>query len=60
LVVNGELAENDIRNLLKDKNDHCSELKIVRYIAREGTIYDDTDDHLSIYKAHPSGLKPVF
>ena len=59
LGLNGEFAEDDIRNLLKDKDDHGSETKIVRYPARVGTRYDDSDD-LSIYKTYPSGSKPAF
>ena len=58
LGLNGEFVKDDIRNLLKYKNDHGSETKIVRYTARAGTRYDDTDD-LSIYKTRPSGLKPA-
>ena len=59
LGLNGEFAEDDIRNLLKDKDDHGSETKVLRYPGRVGTRYDATDD-LSIYKTHPSGSKPSF
>ena len=59
LGLNGEFAEDDIRNLIKDSGDHGSEKKILKYPARVGTNYPQSDD-LSIYKTHPAGSKPAF
>jgi hypothetical protein len=55
----GEFAEDDIRNLLKDKSHHGSLAKSVRYPGRVGSNYARSDD-LSCYKVHPSGSKPAF
>lgn len=59
LGLNGEFAEDDIKNLLKDKQGHAAAKKVVKYPGRVGTNYDKTDD-LSCYKTHPSGSKPAF
>ena len=57
--LNGDFAEEDIKNLLKDKSDHGSHHKSVRFPGRVGSNYGKTDD-LSCYKVHPSGSKPAF
>ena len=59
LGLNGEFAEDDIKNLLKDKSSHASRGKTVKYPARVGSNYQKSDD-LSCYKVHPSGSKPAF
>ena len=59
LGLNGEFAEDDIKNLLKDKSHHASESKVVHYPDRVGTNYVKSDN-LSCYKVHPSGSKPSF
>ena len=59
LGLNGEFAEDDIRNLLKDKSHHASESKVVHYPDRVGTNYPKSDN-LSCYKVHPTGSKPSF
>lgn len=55
----GEFAEDDIKNLLKDKSHHGALHKSVRYPGRVGSNYSRSDD-LSCYKVHPSGSKPAF
>ena len=57
--LNGEFAEDDIRNLLKDKSSHGEGAKVLRFPDRVGTGYGKSDD-LSCYKVHPSGSKPAF
>ena len=58
--LNGEFAEADIKNLLKDKSDHAHGFhKSIRYPGRVGYNYSRSDD-LSCYKVHPSGSKPAF
>merc|ERR1712216_832728 len=57
--LNGEFAEDDIKNLLKDAGGHGSDTKVVHYPDRVGTNYRKSDD-LSCYKVHPSGSKPSF
>ena len=57
--LNGEFADDDIKNLLKDKSHHASRGKTVRYPGRVGSNYQKSDD-LSCYKVHPSGSKPAF
>ena len=57
--LNGEFSDEDIRNLLKDKGEHCHGEKSFRYPARVASAYPATDD-LSIYKTHPVGSKPAF
>ena len=57
--LNGEFAESDIKNLLKDKSDHGEGDKVLHYPGRVGTNYAKSDD-LSCYKLHPSGSKPAF
>lgn len=57
--LNGEFAESDIQNLLKDHTSHASAAKTLRFPARVGTNYAKSDD-LSCYKVHPSGSKPAF
>ena len=59
LGLNGEFAEDDIRNLLKDKSSHASAGKTIHYPDRVGTNYVKSDA-LSCYKVHPSGSKPAF
>ena len=59
LGLNGEFAEDDIKNLLKDKSSHDSASKVVHYPDRVGTNYVKSDA-LSCYKVHPSGSKPSF
>ena len=55
--LNGEFSDEDIRNLLKDKDGHGSNEKTFRYPARVASAYKPSDD-LSIYKTHPVGSKP--
>ena len=57
--LNGEFAEDDIRNLLKDKSAHGEGHKSLRFPDRVGNGYARSDD-LSCYKVHPSGSKPAF
>jgi hypothetical protein len=57
--LNGEFAEDDIRNLLKDKSSHGESHKSLRFPDRVGNGYAKSDD-LSCYKVHPSGSKPAF
>ena len=57
--LNGEFSDEDIRNLLKDKEEHGSGEKSMRYPARVASAYPPTDN-LSIYKTHPVGSKPAF
>ena len=57
--LNGEFAESDIKNLLKDKSDHGADNRVLHYPGRVGTNYAKSDD-LSCYKLHPSGSKPAF
>ena len=57
--LNGEFAEDDIKNLLKDKSHHGDAAKVVHFPDRVGTNYPKSDD-LSCYKVHPSGSKPNF
>ena len=59
LGLNGDFAEDDIKNLLKDNHAHGSHFKSVRYPDRVGYNYRKSDD-LSCYKVHPSGSKPAF
>lgn len=59
LGLNGDFAEDDIKNLLKDNHAHGSHFKSVRYPDRVGDNYRKSDD-LSCYKVHPSGSKPAF
>lgn len=56
--LNSDLAEEDIKLLLKDKSEHGTREKTLRRPGRVGTNYPDTDD-LSIYKVHP-GTQPRF
>ena len=55
--LNGEFSEDDIRNLVKDKNEHGAPNKFFRYPGRVNTNYTASDD-LSIYKTHPVDSKP--
>ena len=55
--LNGELTDDDVRNLLKDKSSHGAAFKSVHYPDRVGDNYPKTDD-LSCYKTHPVGTKP--
>jgi len=57
--LSGEFAEEDIKNLLRDKSGHGSGHKSLRYPDRVGNNYAKSDD-LSCYKVHPSGSKPAF
>ena len=57
--LNGEFAEDDIKNLLKDKSAHGDGHKSLRFPDRVGNNYVKSDD-LSCYKVHPSGSKPAF
>ena len=57
--LNGEFAEDDIRNLLKDRTPHGATPTAFRHPARVNTNYAPSDD-LSIYKTHPVGSKPNF
>ena len=59
LGLNGEFAEEDIKNLLKDKGGHASRGKTLRYPGRVADNYQKSDD-LSCYKVHPSGSKPAY
>ena len=57
--LNGEFANDDIKNLLKDTSSHGAGFKSLRYPDRVGNNYKKSDD-LSCYKIHPSGSKPSF
>merc|ERR1719199_1803244 len=57
--LNGEFAEDYIKNLLKDKSGHGDSHKSLRFPDRVGNNYAKSDD-LSCYKVHPSGSKPAF
>ena len=59
LGLNGEFAEEDIKNLLKDKVSHAGRSKTLRYPGRVADNYQKSDD-LSCYKVHPSGSKPAY
>ena len=59
LGLNGEFAESDVKNLLKDHGEHPGLHKSLRNPGRVGSNYGKTDD-LSCYKVHPSGSKPAF
>lgn len=59
LGLNGDFAEDDIKNLLKDRSDHANEKKVVHYPDRVGTNYAKSDA-LSCYKVFPPGTKPSF
>ena len=52
LGLNGDLAQADVKHLLKDKSDHPSSPKCTRFPGRFGSNYPETDD-LSIYKVVP-------
>ena len=57
--LNGDLSEQDIRHLMRDKDDgHHSSSKCARYPGRFGTNYEKSDD-LSVYKVMPKGQKPI-
>ena len=57
--LNGDFAEGDIKNLLKDKSEHGGLHKSTKYPGRVGYNYQASDD-LSCYKVHPSGSGPQF
>lgn len=57
--LNGDFAEGDIKNLLKDKSHHGSLHKSVRFPGRVGYNYAKSDD-LSCYKVHPTSSGPAF
>ena len=57
--LNGEFADEDIRNLLKDKGSHGAGEKTFRYPGRVASNYKASDD-LSIYKTYPVDSKPSF
>ena len=57
--LNGEFADEDIRNLLKDKDAHGAGESTFRYPGRVASNYKASDD-LSIYKTHPVDSKPSF
>lgn len=57
--LNGEFAEDDLKDLVKDKSEHGSRQLVMRYPGRVGSNYQASDD-LSIYKTHPSGSGPKF
>ena len=57
--LNGEFADEDIRNLLKDKGAHGAGESTFRYPGRVASNYKASDD-LSIYKTHPVDSKPSF
>ena len=59
LGLNGEFAEADVKNLLKDKSHHGSLHKSIRYPGRVGYNYQRSDD-LSCYKVHPTSSGPAF
>merc|ERR1712086_601489 len=52
--LNGEFAEDDIKDLLKDASSHSSPSLVMRYPGRVASNYPKSDD-LSVYKTHPSG-----
>ena len=57
--LNGEFSEDDIKDLIKDKQTHTNAAIVMKYPARVGTNYQPTDD-LSVYKTHPAGSKPAY
>ena len=57
--LNGELSEDDIKDLIKDKSEHGSPALVMRYPGRVASNYKVSDD-LSIYKSNPSGSKPAY
>uniref|UniRef100_A0A7S3CVE2 Uncharacterized protein n=1 Tax=Strombidium rassoulzadegani TaxID=1082188 RepID=A0A7S3CVE2_9SPIT len=57
--LNGEVSEDDIKNMLKDKQVHGAHSKVTRYPGRMASNYTKSDD-LSCYKVHPEGVKPKF
>ena len=59
--LNGDFAEADIKNLLKDKSGHHggAPFKALVHPGRIGSNYQRSDD-LSCYKVHPVGTKPSF
>ena len=57
--LNGEFSEDDIKDLIKDKQNHANAAIVMRYPARVGTNYQPTDD-LSVYKTHPAGSTPKY
>ena len=57
--LGGELAESDIKNLLKDSHSHGEQHKSLKYPGRVGSNYTNSDD-LSCYKVHPRGSRPAF
>ena len=58
--LNGDFADADVKNLLKDKHAHdSSNFKSIRFPDRVGTNYPKSDN-VSVYKTHPSGSKPAF
>ena len=59
LGLNGEFAEADVKNLLKDQGEHPGLHKSVRNPGKVGSNYGQSDD-LSCYKVHPSGSRPAF
>jgi len=57
--LNGDWADSDVKHMLRDKDDgHVSKIKCMRYPARFGTNYEQSDD-LSVYKIMPKGQKPL-
>ena len=57
--LSGEFSDDDIRNLVKDQNEHGAGNKFFRYPGRVATNYQPSDD-LSIYKTHPVDSKPKY
>jgi len=57
--LNGEFAEDDIKDLIKDTSAHGSRALTMHYPGRVASNYQPSDD-LSIYKTHPSGSKPSY
>ena len=57
--LNGEFAEDDIKDLIKDRSEHGTPALVMQYPGRVGSNYQPSDD-LSIYKTHPAGSKPAY
>ena len=58
--LNGEFAESDIQNLIKDKKESHGDYHMsTKYPGRVGYNYQKSDD-LSCYKIHPVGSGPKF
>jgi len=57
LGLNGDLTEEDIKHLTRDKQAHPEAPKVFFKPGRVGSNYEKSDD-LSVYKVLPKGQKP--